>query len=741
MIQFRWGCIFELTNQSISYLFKVNEFGLLEHLYLGSHLQLQSQDDIANRRIERHCVLDFEGNKNVNLNAIPQEFASYGTSDYKTPSLDAINSDGNNIHQLCYHSHQIVKDKPSLTPLPSAKGKHSETLLVELIDRVSQLQVTLSYTIYANHDIIAKSVQIKNIGATTIALKQVMSGILDLPNANYDLMHFYGSWGREFNRERIAVPKGKFTIDSNLGTSGNQHNPFLMVMEQGASETNGSVYATTLLYSGNFVIQTEIAEFGTVRVSAGINPFNFNWNLEPNKTWTSPELLIGYSGSGLRQMSLSWHDFIRKQIVPEPFINKPRPTYLNTWEAQYFDVNHQSVMQLAKLAKSLGLEMLVVDDGWFQGRNSDSSALGDWFADSDKFPNGIEATAKEVKQLGLQFGLWLEPEMVNADSELYRKHPEWVIQVPNRKATSGRNQLILDLSQQTVVDYVFDRLNSILSCGNIDYIKWDMNRNMSNQGSTYLPVSQQLELSHRYILGLYRLLQKLTDKYPQVLFENCASGGNRFDLGMLCFMAQGWVSDMSEAIGRLTIINGMSYLYPIDVFAAYIPPIPSHQNGRTSSLNINANVSFFAAARGLSLSFDDIDQNLKQLQSVIKRYRQTAQHMMMGSFIRLFESANEYIWQYNCEQNNDIFLGYFYILSKPNQGLKRVRLALIDIAKNYCVSTLAQSSFKPKIINGSVLSHYGLDLPLMNAYQNDPNTHYMPKGDFSSCIFHIQKQP
>jgi len=730
---------FELTNGRISYLFQVSPEGILEHLYFGAYIRIDdSLDELLPsmpRRLFRACTPEFEGVNNYNLSDIAQEYPCFGTSDTRTPAFHACNADGNTIHVLRYQSYQISADKPKLGSLPTARAADSETLKVVLVDALSQIELELYYTIYADHDVIARAARINNNSDNAVHLHHIFSTNLDLPVADYELLHLGGSWSREFNEQRHLAPAGKFAIDASSGVSSNHHNPFLAVMERGSTEHCGRVYAMALVYSGNFLMQTEKSEFDGLRISAGINPFNFNWKLDAGEQFNCPEVLQTFSHKGLHGMSHTWHRFIRRCIVPPAFNAVTRPSYLNTWEALYFDVSAAAVLRLAKKAKALGLEMLVLDDGWFKGRNNNKSSLGDWFADADKFPNGIETVARKVNRLGLKFGLWFEPEMVNEDSDLYRQHPDWVIQVPGRKHSTGRFQLTLDLSQQAVLDYLYQRLDSFLSCGYIHYVKWDMNRLMTNQGSLALAPERQREVAHRYMLGLYQLVDRITTQYPDVLFENCASGGNRFDLGLLSFMAQGWISDMSEPIGRLDIINGASYLYPLDVIASYIGPSPSHQNGRMASLQLREEVGFFAAARGLSLNEADIDKDFEVLQQIVGRYKLGAKQLLGGRFYRLKKTDNEVIWQYISADNNTIYLGYFYLLSAPNQPRRSIRLCGLDSESAYSLQVNYQcDAEKQKRFSGSALMQQGIDLPFISAMQADVFTDYMPAGDFSSRI-------
>jgi len=639
-----------------------------------------------------------------------------------------INADGNSTQVFRYSKHDILNDKPELEGLPSARTGECKTLVVTLRDEVAQLRLELSYTIYADHDVIARSSKIYNDGKARTTIIQAMSSCLDLPAADYDILHLRGTWARELNQERMAVPQGRFVLDSAAGTSSNVHNPFIAVMDSDANENTGQVFGTALVYSGNFAINVEKGEFESVRVTSGINPFNFQWHLDPGQSFTTPESLQVFSSAGLNGMSQIWHRFVKEKISPEQFAYQARPTYLNSWEAAYFDINEEKVLELADRTKALGLEMLVVDDGWFQGRDDDTSSLGDWYSDKAKFPNGIEAVAEKVKAKGLKFGLWYEPEMVNPESQLFRDHPDWIIGVPNRVSSKGRNQLTLDLSRGEVQDYLFERIDSVLSSGHIDYVKWDMNRTMSEIGSFAQSNDRQLETPHRYMLGLYQLLNKVVSKHPKVLFENCASGGNRFDLGMLRYMSQGWVSDMSEPIGRLPIINGASHLFPPSVLASYICPVPSHLNGRQVSLKTRAEVGFFCGARGLSLNAEDVDKDFDDLKHYAKMYQDTSEDVVNGTFYRVKYETNEVVWQLNSADGMTVYLGYFHILSAPNLPFRKVRLLNLDANKHY---TLVDGDIS---YGGDALMNMGLDMPYVCAMQPDQGD-YLEKGDFASRLF------
>ncbi len=733
MIQVSKDKTYALTNRFFSYVFRVSPEGILEHLHYGGPLSDPLNVSVHHLRTQREVASTFQGGKFFSLSDTPQEFPSFGTSDYRFPALHGRNSDGNTVFSLQYKKHKVSKTKKQLKDLPSARGGECETLVVTLEDPLHKLEVELHYTIYEDYGVLVRSAKFKNKSDTEIQLQHAFSTALDLPPAEYEILHLHGTWSREFNEERIDVPKGRFVVDSARGTSSAAHSPFVAIMQKGTSESVGRVFATTLVYSGNFAINIEKGEFEDVRVLAGINPFNFHWRLKPGKKFCTPEALHVFTEDGLRGMSHIWHDFIREKISPPQFKHKSRPTYLNTWEAAYFDVNEDKVLALADKAKNVGVDMLVLDDGWFEGRKDDTSSLGDWVADQERFPNGIPWLASKVKAKGLKFGIWFEPEMVNPRSLLFEKHPDWILHVPGRKPSLGRNQLTLDLSREDVTDYIFEKVDAILSCGGIDYVKWDMNRNMTEVGSAALPKNRQREVSHRYMIGLYRLLKKLTEKYPNVLFENCASGGNRFDLGMLSFMPQTWTSDMCDPVGRLNIINGASYLFPLDVTAAYVGPSPNHQNGRVSSIQTRFMAGVFCAARGMSLNEQDLADNHDELKGLMEFAGRTAPDMVGGRFDRLIKSDNEVCWQYTTRDEKTVYVAYFHILAAPNLPFRRARLVGLDDRATYVLQE-DKSAFQ-----GDALMNNGLPLPYVSTGHVKENVRYMAKGDFSSYLFVFDK--
>ncbi|MEL6986288.1 MAG: alpha-galactosidase [Bacteroidota bacterium] len=720
--------IFSLSNSFFNYVFKVNSAGLLEHLYYGIPIENGHEASTHYRSIQRALTSDFEGVEHLSLNDLPQEFPCHGRSDYRSPAFHGRNKDGNSIFTFSYQSFEIKSGKPNLESMPCARGGDAQTLIIYLEDKLMQIELRLYYTIYEDHAVLIRSCSLHNLSENEIAISAIASTTLNFAPGNFELMHLHGTWAREFNEERFPIPTGKFTIESTRGASSANHYPFMAIMEEGTNEDYGQVYSTSLIYSGNFAMHVQKNEFDSTRLIAGINSFNFNWILKPNQSFEAPEAVHVFSDRGLNKMSQHWHRFIREKISPPNFYNIPRPSYLNTWEACYFNVSSSKVLGLAQTAASLGLEMIVLDDGWFNGRNDDASSLGDWVADAQKFPEGIAWLAAKVKQLGLKFGIWFEPEMISPESDLYKAHPEWAIQVPGRKASLGRNQLTLDLSQEVVVNYIFESLDRILSCGDIDYVKWDMNRAMTEIGSTALPKDQQGEVAHRYILGLYKLLDRITQKYPNILFENCASGGNRCDLGMLSYMPQSWTSDMCDPIGRLDIIHGASYILPNEVLTAYVGPSPNHQNGRVSSLKTRFLAGMLCAGRGFSLNEEDLLKYKDEIHTYSQLIKETEKDLLGGKFYRLIKSRNEVCFQYISSNASKIFVVYFQILSAPNLPFKKVRLKGLNPDHSYELKDNKQT------YRGDVLMGSGIALPYATNYGEGKEL-VMEIADFVSHLF------
>ena len=737
--------IFALQNDHVSYVFCAEDADLLEHVHFGAPVR-DPAGLSRSLRTPRECETHFEGRKDVNLNTLPQEYPAQGRTDYRRGALAGLSEAGGTLFSLRYRGHRITNGKPDLAPLPTARGDAAKTLSLDLEDQVTGLRATLHYTIWPDHPVIARSVAFENTGNDTLTLTRALSAALDLPPGNYDALHLYGSWSREMSVERVAVPQGVLEIGSTRGTSSAAHAPFMAVVDRTTTEGAGRVFASTLVYSGNHLFSVETGEFGNIRLMCGLATDGFAWRLEPGETFQTPEALSLFSEGGLCGMSAAWHDFVRAHILPKRFREQPRPTYLNTWEAAYFDVDEARLLELADKAVELGVDMLVLDDGWFGQRRDDTSSLGDWTPDRARFPRGIPALARDVVAKGLRFGIWFEPEMANPDSDLLRAHPDWTLHQPGRIPSEGRNQLTLDMGRTEVRDYLFDYIAAVLESGDVTYVKWDMNRAMSEIGSAILRPERQRETAHRYMLGLYKLLSRLTNAFPNVLFENCASGGNRFDLGMLRFMTQSWTSDMVDPVGRKDIVAGASLFLPTDCMAAYVGPSPNHQNGRISSLRTRYLAGVMCAAHGISLNADDIAADLPELKRYMAFSKMTAAQRLGARFSRLVTTPNNAVWQMVSADGQHVWVLDLHVLSGPNQPVRRVHLYGLDPQADYILqddpyglgdggAVIGQSRF-----GGDALMHHGLLLPYVTTNQCRDDVRYARKGDFAAHLFVFERQ-
>ena len=505
------------------------------------------------------------------------------------------------VSELIFRSWRILDEKPESATLPVtfAAAGESETLAVDCFDEVSGGTLTLYYTLFADADIIARQQRIVNTGQAPVRITNLQSVSLCLPAASYDFLTLYGCHAQEAQQNRSPLHQGVQAVGSRYGSSSPRHQPFWAVLAPAAIETAGAVYGCTLVYSGNFNGVVEQDAFGAVRAQMGLGDENFSWTLDPGECFETPEALLAYSGRGLNGMSQNFHTVLRRHLLPPRWRDVPRPILLNSWEGMYYDVSLAKIEVQARLAKDLGIELFVLDDGWFRKGNDSRSSMGDWSCNTAKLPGGIEAAADLVHGFGLKFGLWFEPEAVSRDSDLFRAHPDWILQVPGLEPREGRHEYLLDLGRAEVRQYLLEVLNLYLDTGKIDYIKWDMNRPLTDATSAALPANRQGEVPHRYILGLYEILRQVTHGYPDVLFEGCSSGGARLDAGMLAYFAQNWTSDNTDARDRTGIQAGFSLLYPSEVLGAHVSITPNHQTGRTTPLETR-----FAVARLFNLGYE-----------------------------------------------------------------------------------------------------------------------------------------
>ncbi|RAK22098.1 alpha-galactosidase [Anoxybacillus vitaminiphilus] len=715
---------FHLQAKDTSYIMQVVRSGYLAHLYWGKKIREANMPRKLQFLDRAFSPNPEPADRTFSLDTLPQEYPAYGNTDFRTPAYQVQFENGTTVSDLRYQSHRIFKGKPKLEGLPATyieNENEAESLEIVLHDAVSSLKAVLLYTVYENFNVITRSVRFENEGEQTIKLLRALSMNVDFFHADYELLHLSGAWARERHIERRPLVVGTQSIESRRGASSHQHNPFIALLQKGAGEYHGEVYGFSLVYSGNFLAQVEVDQYKTARVSLGINPFDFTWLLEPGESFQTPEVVMVYSANGLNDMSNTYHKLYRTRLARGQYRDQERPILINNWEATYFHFNEEKILQIAEAGKELGIELFVLDDGWFGKRDNDKSSLGDWFVDKNKLPNGMESLARKVRSMGMQFGLWFEPEMISVDSELYRRHPDWCLHVPNRSRSEGRNQLILDYSRREVCDYVIKAVSDILKSAPISYVKWDMNRHMTEIGSSALPPERQRETAHRYMLGLYRVMEEITSAFPHVLFESCSGGGGRFDPGILYYMPQTWTSDNTDAVSRLKIQYGTSLVYPISAMGAHVSAVPNHQVHRVTSLDIRGNVAM-SGNFGYELDLTKLtEQEKEKVKEQVAFYKEIRHLVQYGDFYRILSpfEGNETAWMFVSEDKSEAFVAYFRVLAEPNAPLSFLRLKGLDPNKNY------QLLENGEVYGGDELMYVGLNIPQL-------------QGDYVSCVWRLK---
>ena len=701
---------FHLQGKNTSYILQVIKDGYLSHLYWGAKIKnYNGSNPIA--FIDRGFSPNPDPlDRTFSLDTIPCEYPAYGNGDFRIPAYQFQLENGSTVTDLRYKSHKIYSGKPILEGLPSTytlNDNEAETLEITLEDNLIGLNTTLIYTVFNDLNVITRSVRFYNNGNKNLKLLRALSASVDFRDNDFELITLYGSHTNEKNIARRPIVSGIQMIESCRGASSPQQAPFLALVRKNTSEDTGEVYSFNLVYSGNFTAQVQLDPYGNTRVNIGINPFDFTWLLEPNESFQTPEVVMTYSSNGLGEMSRTYHELYTTNLCRGKFKNKVRPILINNWEATYFDFNAEKIKKIIKAGKNLGMELFVLDDGWFGNRNNDLSSLGDWVVDKSKLPNGLEDLADYTTSLGMEFGLWFEPEMVSEDSDLFRAHPDWCLHVPSRKPTVGRNQLILDLSRKDVCKYLIDSLSSILSNNKITYVKWDMNRHMTDIGSSSLPPERQRETAHRYMLGLYYVMETLTSKFPNVLFESCSSGGGRFDAGMLYYMPQTWTSDNTDAVCRLKIQYGTSLVYPPITMGSHVSTSPNHQVGRVTPLETRGHVAMsgnFGYELDLtSLSYEE-EEIIKEQISVYKEIRNIIQ---FGTFYRVLSpfELNEAAWNFVSKNQEEFVAFYFKILSEPGTSIRIIKFKGLN--PDFLYENLETS----EIFGGDELMNVGITIP------------------------------
>ena len=720
---------FHLFNDRISYIMNVLPTGHLMQLYCGK--KVHDREDfsylIETSARPTTTYLSEEWHNKYTFTHLKQEYPVYGTTDFRHPAIEIKQNNGSNISNFCYKSHSISSGKPKLSGLPATyteNDNEAQTLTIVLEDELTHVQVELLYTLFAQGGIIARSAKITNNGAETVHLTTAMSLCLDLPDCDYEWLQFSGSWARERHLKVRKLEQGITSVESTRGASSHEHNPFVILKRPSTDENKGEAIGFSLVYSGNFLAQAEVDTHDVTRVLIGINPFCFDWKLAAGGSFQTPEAVIVYTADGLNDLSQTYHKLYQKRLARGYWRDRPRPILINNWEATYFDFNEDKLVKIAQKAKECGVELFVLDDGWFGKRTSDTAGLGDWVPNTDLLPNGITGLSHRIEELGMKFGLWIEPEMTNMNSDLYRAHPDWILHVPGRHPSECRHQYVLNYSRPEVVDYIYNMLAKILTEGKVSYIKWDMNRYITECYSVALPADQQGEVFHRYILGVYSLYERLTTNFPHILFESCASGGARFDPGLLYYAPQGWTSDDSDAVERLKIQYGTSYCYPVSSMGSHVSVIPNHQIYRNTPLHTRANVAYFGTF-GYELDLNKLtaeeQEEVKEQIKFMKQYREVIQ---FGTFYRLNSPFNGNVtsWMVVSEDKKTAIVGWYRVLNGINLPYSRVQLQGLN--SDYCYETV-----------GTQECHFGDELMNIGLIINDPSAGQVQDGGPTSCDF------
>ncbi|MBI1721703.1 alpha-galactosidase [Lactobacillus crispatus] len=717
--------VFHLHNDQISYLISIEDGGTLSHLYFGKSIKAY-HGELRYPRLDRGFSGNLPGSldRTFSKDSLPQEYSSAGEMDFRTPAMIVRQPDGSNAVFLTYENYQIVPGKPELKGLPHAWVKNkdeAETLIITLKDKFSELRFDLLYTIYRDRSVIVRSTKVRNAGKETVKIEKVASMQMDFVDRDFDMITLPGAHAHERRVERNKVNQGIHVYSSIRGTSSHQMNPFVALVDQDTNEFAGDAYGFAFVYSGNHKFEVEKDPYAQTRIVVGINDYNFSWMLNAQESFQTPEVLMVYSDQGLNKMSQAFHSIIHDRIMRSKYKDQVRPIVVNNWEATYFDFDEDKLKPIVDKAKELGIEMFVLDDGWFGHRDDDNSSLGDWQVFEKKFPHGLDHFANYVHQQGLKFGLWFEPEMISIDSNLYQKHPDYLMHVPGRTPSPARNQYLLDLGRAEVRNNIFDQMKAILDSGKIDYIKWDMNRHLSDIYQADLPVDRQGEVYHRYVLGLYDLLEKIVDRYPDLLIEGCSGGGGRFDAGMAYYNPQIWASDDSDAIDRLSIQYGTSLVYPQSMMTSHVSVSPNEQNGRITPFKTRGIVAMWGDL-GYELDLtklSEADQNAVAKQ--VAEYKKIRKITQYGTFYRLkdAQTSNQCVWETVSPDKNEFVLSTVKVMASAQPYFTKTKLMGLDPNKHYEDQTTHQV--------------YGGD-ELMNLGIYDPVEH----GDFMAYMYHFK---
>ncbi len=723
--------VFKLDTEHTSYCIGiVDDDNFVGHIYYGRKL---TEDNLSYlmRTMEAPFVPSQNNRDRTSfLDTFPMEYTGNGLGDYREGTLEVRTADGHTGVALSYVSHRIYDGKEELEGLPATFGQDTECRTLELVceDKILKLQVILSYSIFADSDAIARSVKIVNHADEVICLTKVLSACIDMDNDDYEMITLHGSWARERAIQTRPVMRGKQSVSSIRGESSHQEHPFMAWKKRTTTEETGDIYAMNFVYSGNFLAQIEGDQFGSMRATMGINPYGFCWKLEPEASFQAPEVICVYSADGIGGMTRCFHDLYRNHLIRGEYKNKKRPILINNWEATYFDFNTEKLLSIAKQASELGIEMLVMDDGWFGHRNDDNSSLGDWQVNESKLNGGLKYLVDEVNKLGMKFGIWFEPEMISPDSDLYRAHPDWAIAIPGRTGSLARNQYVLDLTRKEVRDYVYEMVATVLRNANIEYVKWDMNRQLSDLGSYGLPADRQGELYHRQVLAVYELQDRMTKEFPHLLLENCSGGGARFDAGMLYYSPQIWCSDDADAVERLSIQAGTAMIYPLSTMGAHVSDCPNHTVGRITPFETRGYVAL-AGTFGYELDVTKIpeaDRNMIPQQ--VAMYHKYNDLVREGDYYRIAHYADNHF--YDCyevvaKDKSEALVTYVQVLNRPNFHSRRIHIPGLDSEKTYVIANAQDwPEIKQTEYKGDTLRYAGINIPPL-------------WGDFKGRLMHL----
>lgn len=716
--------IFKLDTPNTSYLIGiVDEENFIGHIYYGKRLEGHNIGYLMRTQEAPYVPSKNDRERCAFYDCFPFEYPTGGLGDFRESCLSIRTLGGNVGCSLSYVSHRIMEGKPALEGLPATFGGNADCSTLELTceDTHAGMKVLLYYTAFNDTDVITRSVKVVNEGKEPFYLTKVLSSCIDMENRDFDMITLHGSWARERHIQRKTLGYGIQNASSFRGESSHQDHPFLALVTKNTTQETGEVYAMNFVYSGNFRAQAEVSQFDSVRMSMGIHPENFCWKLESGESFQAPEVVMVYSAQGLDGMTTAFHHLYKKHLIRGEYRDKKRPILINNWEATYFDFTTEKLLSIAKEASSLGIEMLVMDDGWFGKRSSDNCALGDWTVNEEKLPGGLKYLVDEVNKLGMKFGIWFEPEMISPDSDLYRAHPDWAIAIPGRKATECRQQYVLDLSRREIVDYVYECVAKVLRSANIEYVKWDMNRQLTDLGSVDLPADRQGELYHRYVLAVYELQDRLTREFPHLLLENCSGGGARFDPGMLYYSPQIWCSDDTDAIERLEIQEGTALIYPLSTMGAHVSDCPNHTVGRVTPFETRGIVAL-AGTFGYELDVTKIAKEERDMiPAQVAMYHKYNDLVRRGDYYRIASYSQNHkfdCWEIVSEDKKEVLVTFVQVLNRANFKSRRIYLKGLSANKTYRLEG------EDICYSGEALMYAGLQI------EN-------PWGDFKAKLLHF----